>query len=98
MPPLCLQDTKKFERARELLQKDKEIKAAKKVSTGHSSMLDTNTELDAVGISVAAAIGGDPLGKPRKPQGELVVQPLCQRCLLHSASVRVPRVLQWRQD
>ena len=39
--PCVLQDTKKFERARELLQKDKEIKAAKKVSSGHSSMLDT---------------------------------------------------------
>ena len=46
--PWSLQDTKKFERAKELLQKDKEIKAAKKVSTAHSSMLDLNTELDAV--------------------------------------------------
>lgn len=39
--PWFLQDTKKYERAKELLQKDKEIKAAKKVSTGHSSVPNT---------------------------------------------------------
>ena len=61
--PCVLQDTKKFERARELLQKDKEIKAAKKVSTGHSSML-AHVVTGCSRSHCCNNFGHDPLRKP----------------------------------